>query len=460
MTSTAIYESHTEALARIADDVNVTDGVLALAESAPHHPVYAVRNGNGGWLDVTITAFLSQVRSVAKGLIGLGVQPGDTVAVMSPTSYSWAVVDQALWFAGVVSVPIYESNSSHQIAQLLADSGAQRVLIGDEELRSKVQAGANMSGGKDSGVEITPMSTEADLHVIASHGQGISDDQLEEARSRAGADDVATLVYTSGTTGKPKGVKITHRNLAEGAANIVPFASGILGEGEARTVLFLPLAHVLARAVQLICLHRGIQVAHTGDTATLMQDLGSFRPTWLLAVPRVLEKVYYSASEKAHAEGKGAFFEAARKTAIDYSKAVHAHATGQGSGPSALLRAKRTAFHTLVYSKLLAKLGGKVTHIVSGASPLNPDIGHFFTGIGVPAQEGYGLTESTAPITLNVPGATRVGSVGLPVPGNTVKIAEDGEILLKGSVVFAGYHENDAATEEAFDSDGDRKSVV
>ncbi len=451
---TVIRETTTEPIARISDDVNVTHGVLALAEAQPDHPVYAVRNGAGGWLDVTITSFLEQVRAVAKGLIGLGVEPGSKIAVMSATSYSWAVVDQAIWFAGGISVPVYETSSTHQIAHLLADSQAKLVLIGDEALRTKVQSGANMAHGKNSGVEIYPIAGTADLEEIAANATNVTNSQLEAARRTAGADDVATLVYTSGTTGKPKGARITHRNLAEGAANIVPFASDILGEGESRTLLFLPLAHVLARAVQLICLHRGIQVAHTGDTATLMEDLSSFRPTWLLAVPRVFEKVYHSAAAKAEAEGKGRIFEAARATAVQYSQAVQAAADGTGSGPGLGLRAKHKLFAKLVYGKLLEKLGGEVTHMVSGASPLSPEIVHFFTGIGVPVQEGYGLTESTAPITLNIPGATRIGSVGLPVPANTVKIAEDGEVLLKGPVIFDGYHQSEAATGEAFDEEG------
>lgn len=458
MTTTAgaspIRESHTEPLTRIGDQVNVTDGVLALAEAQPQRPVYAVRNGSGGWIDVSISEFLAQVRRLAKGLLGLGLTPGEPVAVMSATSYHWAVMDQAIWFAGCVSVPIYETSSTHQIAQLLAGSKASRVLVGDEQLRQRVQAAANMTSGKDAGIDIHPIGTTAELEAIAAHGTSITDEQLESARSHAGADDLATLVYTSGTTGKPKGARITHRNLAEGAANIVPFASDILSGEESRTLLFLPLAHVLARAVQLICLHRGIQVAHAGDTATLLDDLGSFRPTWLLAVPRVFEKVYHSAAATAESSGKGRIFEAARATAVDYSRALEAQAEGTGSGPSAALRAKRALFAAVVYSKLVDKLGGQVTHMVSGASPLNPEIAHFFTGIGIPVQEGYGLTESTAPITLNIPGSTRIGSVGLPVPGSTVRIADDGEILLKGPVVFDGYHHSEEANAEAFDAEG------
>lgn len=450
----AIHESHTEPSARLADHINVTDGVLACRQEDPRRAVYAVRNGAGGWMDVSITDFLHSVRGMAKGLIGLGVSPGDAVAVMSSTKYSWAVTDQAVWFAGGVSVPIYETSSTHQIAHILADSGAKIVLIGDEQLRERVTTATRAVGGKESGIEVFSIAGEAQLEDIAACGEEVSDQQLERARTSADAEDVATLVYTSGTTGTPKAVRITHRNLAEGAANIVPFAADILGHGESRTLLFLPLAHVLARAVQLICLHRGIQVAHTPDPSTLLEDLRSYRPTWLLAVPRVLEKVYHSAAAKAQNEGKGKIFEAARATAVAYSEAVQAAADGNGKGPSVLLRSRHAVFSVLVYSKLRAALGGEVTHMVSGASALNPEIGHFFTGIGVPVQEGYGLTESTAPITLNIPGATRIGTVGLPVPGSTVRIAEDGEVLLKGPVVFDGYHQNKEETAQAFDGEG------
>ncbi|GAA1454607.1 AMP-dependent synthetase/ligase [Nesterenkonia lacusekhoensis] len=446
-----ITESSTEQVTHLDNSINVTDGVLELLAASPDQAVYAVPNGAGGWVDVSITSFVEQVRRTARGLIGLGLNPGDRVAVMSATSYSWAVIDQAIWFAGAVSVPIYETSSARQITHLLSHSEAGLVLIGDEQLRPTVE---NAVQEVSHAVEILPMGSTADLESIASHGGEVSDELLEKARSAAGLDDVATLVYTSGTTGTPKGARITHRNLAEGGANLVPFAEEILGEGESRTLLFLPLAHVLARAVQLICLHHGIQVAHSPNTERLTEDLGSFRPTWLLAVPRVFEKVFHGASATAHAQGKGRMFESAKSTAIAYSQALQAQAAGTGAGPSAALKAKRALFAKLVYSKLHARMGGNVTHFVSGSSPLNPEIAHFFTGIGLPVQEGYGLTESTAPITLNIPEATRIGSVGLPAPGATVRIAEDGEVLLKGPVVFAGYHNAEKTTLGAFDADG------
>ncbi|MGJ9373708.1 AMP-dependent synthetase/ligase [Nesterenkonia sp. CF4.4] len=450
--SNQIREAATAQVAWLEPDTNATDGVLDLWIARPHQPVYAVPNGTGGWVDVSITSFLDQVRGVSKGLIALGAEPGDRIAVMAPTSYSWAVIDQAIWFAGAISVPIYETSSPHQVSALIQDSGAKFALAGSVALQDVLRAAAvKLNGNRPT---VLPIGEVRQLDDLAASGEHISDERLEAARSHANLDDVATLVYTSGTTGQPKGVRITHRNLAEGAANILPFADQILGENESRTLIFLPLAHVLARAVQLMCLHRGVQVAHSASAATLLEDLGSFRPTWLLAVPRVFEKVYNGASAKARAEGKGKIFETAKETAIAYSKALQAEAMGEGPGPSVRLRARRAMFAKLVYSKLHARLGGSVRYMISGASTLNPEIAHFFTGIGLPVQEGYGLTESTAPITLNIPGATRVGTVGIPVPGNTVRIAADSEVLLKGPVIFAGYHNQPESTAESFDAEG------
>ncbi|WP_255316740.1 long-chain fatty acid--CoA ligase [Nesterenkonia sp. Act20] len=451
-TTSQIREAATQQVAQLDPHSNSTDGVLELLAVRPQQPVYAVPNGTGGWVDVSLTSFVDQVRGVAKGLIALGIEPGDRVAVMAPTSYSWAVVDQAIWFAGAISVPIYETSSAHQVSALLKDAETKLALAGSAELHDRLRAaGAKLNGSRPS---VLPIGELRQLDDLAAAGEHISDEQLEAARSHATLDDVATLVYTSGTTGEPKGARITHRNLAEGAANILPFAAEILGENESRTLLFLPLAHVLARAVQLMCLHRGVQVAHSSDPSALLDDLASFRPTWLLAVPRVFEKVYAGAAAKARDEGKGKVFETARVTAIAYSQALQDAATGAGPGPSVRLRARRAMFARLVYSKLHARLGGSVRYMISGASTLNPEIAHFFTGIGLPVQEGYGLTESTAPITLNIPGSTRIGTVGIPVPGNTVRIAEDGEVLLKGPVIFAGYHGSPDATAEAFDTEG------
>ncbi|MDO5492917.1 MAG: AMP-dependent synthetase/ligase [Nesterenkonia sp.] len=453
MTSAAphITEASTAQFCSLDEDSNVTDGLLSLVDRDPRRPVYAVPTGAGGWMDVTASRFLTRVRSVAHGLIGLGIAPGDRVAVMSPTCYSWAVIDQAVWFAGGISVPIYETSSVSQVVHILTDSGASLAMAGTEAIAETMERAVAEAGVE---VPVHGIGDDLALAALAAQGRSVDDEQLESARTASGLDDVATLVYTSGTTGVPSGARITHRNLAEGGANIVEFAAEILGGPDSRTLLFLPLAHVLARAVQLMCLHAGVQVAHSPSTATLPEDLASFRPTWLLGVPRVFEKVYQGASAKAHAQRKGRIFDAARDTAVAYSRALDAAASGRGEGPSRMLRAKRAVFSRLVYSKLRAGLGGRAEFMISGASALDPEIAHFFTGAGVPVQEGYGLTESTAPATLNIPGSTRIGSVGLPVPGTTVRLAEDGEVLLRGPVIFDGYHAAEARTEAAFDRDG------
>ncbi|WP_010523763.1 long-chain fatty acid--CoA ligase [Nesterenkonia sp. F] len=445
-----ITEAATEQVAHLDPATNVTDGVLALRESDPGCPVYAVPNGAGGWVDVTIDSFVDQVRRTARGLIGLGVDVGDRVVVMAPTSYWWAVIDQAVWFAGGVSVPIYETSSPRQVADVVHHAAPRLALVGGAEIAETVRRGVEAAAEE---VPVQAFDGAEALRAIAAHGDGVDEATLEAARSAARLDDVATLVYTSGTTGRPKGVRITHRNLAEGAANIVPFARDILGAGPSRTLIFLPLAHVLARAVQLICLHHGIQVAHSPGAARLTEDLASFRPEWMLAVPRVYEKVHQSLQEAARDAGREQIAESARRTAVEYSQARQRQADG-GEGPSAALRAKRAFYDRLVYRRLRARLGGQIRYMVCGASALNPEIAHFFTGAGLPIQEGYGLTESTAPITLNVPGATRLGTVGLPVPGSMVRVADDGEVLLRGSVVFDGYHRDGRATDEAFDEAG------
>ncbi|HIW99299.1 MAG TPA: AMP-dependent synthetase/ligase [Candidatus Nesterenkonia stercoripullorum] len=438
-------------LVRLEKHVNVTDAVLTLLQRSPHQRVYAVRNGSGGWIDVTISAFVDQVRRVARGLMGLGVKPGERVAVMAQTGYPWAVVDQAVWFAGGVSVPIYETSSVQQAVHVLRDSGATLALAGSEKIVGKLRMAAARSGD----IPVFRMGSSADLDVLAESGGEISGDELEQARRAAQLDELATIVYTAGTCGPPKGVRITHGNLAEGAANALGLTTDILGGDESRTVIFLPLAHVLGRMAQVMCLHKGVQVAHSPSVRTLQEDLRSFRPTWIVGVPRVFEKVYHEAEVAARSQGRGRLFEAARTTAIQYSEMMQAQTDDVGPGPTLGLRMRHRMFQRLVYPALHERFGGSMRYMISGASPLSTEIAHFFNGVGLPIQEGYGLTETTAPITLNAPGATRIGTVGRPVPGATVRIAEDGEILLAGPSLFDGYR---GAAEpfdaESFDEEG------
>ncbi|MEU3846970.1 long-chain fatty acid--CoA ligase [Micrococcus terreus] len=443
-------ETSTEQAAQLPADSNITDLVLQAAAVDPHAAAYAVRNGAGGWLDVSYTAFLDQVRAVAKGLIAHGVTPHSRVGIMAPTSYEWAVIDQAIWFAGAVSVPIYETSSPHQVQHVLTDSQTRVVFTSAEKQSTAVRRAAEAMGADGEGVTVVPLTADG-LAELVQYGEQVSDEQLEAARSTPMLSDTASLVYTSGTTGRPKGTRITHGNFAEGAVNILPFASEIVGMEDSRTLMFLPLAHVLAHAVQVICLVGRIQIAHASDLKTLTADLASVHPTWLLAVPRVFEKLDAGALQNAREGGKEKIFTTARTTAIQYSQALDAQARGEGSGPGLALRAKHALFDKLVYPKIRGILGGSARFTVSGASPLNPELAHFFRGAGLGMQEGYGLTETTAPATLNIPGMTRVGSVGLPIPGTTVRIADDGEVWVKGITVFSGYHNLPEETEASFE---------
>jgi long-chain acyl-CoA synthetase len=432
---------------------NVTDLLLAQQAKDPVSALYS-RKGPGGWADVSAQQFLNQVTALAKGLIAGGLAPGETVAVMSGTRYEWTVVDFAIWFAGGVTVPIYETSSPSQVEWILHDSGARRVFAENEatvSLFRDVLDNSRLLG--DRLVPVVRMDHDGaapNLATLAAAGTGVSGTELERHRTAADLADVASLVYTSGTTGRPKGCEITHGNFALLARNIVLFLPELLLQPRSRTLMFLPLAHVLARAVQVICLSAGTTLGHTSNAKELLEDLSSFKPTFLLAVPRVFEKIHAGAAHKAALAGKQRLFGAAAAVAIDYSKAVDAAAQGAGTGPGPVVRAKHALFDRLLYPKLRQAFGGQLRYTVSGASPLSANDVHFFRGAGIPVLEGYGLTETTAPCTANTPTRTKVGTVGIPVPGTTIRIAEDGEILVKGIGVFKGYHANAAANAEAF----------
>jgi long-chain acyl-CoA synthetase len=437
----------------LQDSSNVTDLLLDSYRHNPSHPVYA-RRAAGGWQNVTAGHFLDQVTALAKGLIAGGLAPGDTVAVLSATRYEWTLVDFAIWFAGGVTVPVYETSSASQVEWILSDSGAGRVFVEDQQkaaLLEKVLSSSSVLAGRL--VAVVRMDHDGDapnLASLAAAGAGVTDAELERHRSAAVLSDVASLVYTSGTTGRPKGCEITHGNFALVARNVVAFLPELLQQENARTLMFLPLAHVLARAVQVVCLSAGVTLGHTSGNAQLLDDLGTFKPTFLLAVPRIFEKIHAGAEQKAKDTGKSRLFSAAARTAVRYSEALETSARGEGSGPGMALRAQHALFDRLVYPRLREVFGGSMTYAVSGASPLNTRDAHFFRGAGITILEGYGLTETTAPCTVNTAGHTRVGTVGIPAPGTTVRIAEDGEVLVRGIGVFKGYRANEAANAEAF----------
>ncbi|MFJ4027038.1 AMP-dependent synthetase/ligase [Paenarthrobacter sp. NPDC089989] len=446
-------EASTELLVEADENSNVTDLLLERCSKDPFGTLYAHKTANG-WLNVNASRFQADVNALAKGLIAGGLNAGDPVAVLSHSSFEWTMVDFAIWMAGGVTVPIYETSSPSQIEWILVDSGARRIFVEDtgkaELVRSVVDKSAALG---DDPVTIIRMEHEGEvpnLTSLAAVGSGITDTELERQRSAATLADVASIVYTSGTTGKPKGCEITHGNFVLVARNVIPFLPQLLMQQDARTLMFLPLAHVLARAVQVVCLSAGVTLGHSAGASGLMADLGAFKPTFLLAVPRIFEKVYAGAGHKAAMSGKSALFSAASATAVEYSTAVDLASRGQGKGPGLLLRMKHAVFNRLLYPKVREVFGGEVGYTVSGASPLSLRENHFFHGAGVPVLEGYGLTETTAPCTVNTPTMSRIGTVGIPLPGTTIRVASDGEVLVKGIGVFKGYHANPAATEEAF----------
>ena len=454
-------EANTELVKDLPQDFNTTQLLVDRLARGNDAPLFSVKRG-AAWIDVSTRDFVADVRSLAKMLLAAGIVPGQKVGIMSRTRYEWALTEQAIWFAGAVSVPVYETSSPHQVAWILQDSGARHVFAEDAAC-ARVIAHAAASLGEQvtvwdfeqdgpGGPQSVPAAGLREL-VAAGAASRIGDEKVEAARTTAGLRDVATLVYTSGTTGRPKGCMMTHANFSLVAVNLAPHMAPVLGTGE-RTLKFLPLAHVLARAVQQVCVHAGSTIAHAPSAATLVQDLAAVRPGFLLAVPRVFEKIRATAAATAQAGGKGRLFAQAESAAIEYSKSADARARGLAARRSPALLARHALFNKVLYPRLRAVLGGRVRYAICGASALNADLAHFFRGAGVGLLEGYGLTETTAPATVNMAGHLRVGSVGIPIPGTTVRIAPDGEVLVRGIGVFAGYHGNAQATAAAFDDEG------
>ena len=423
---------------------NLSDIVAVNASEAPHEVIFRRKSGDR-WLDVTCTEFQAEVVGVAKGLMASGVGPGDRVGLMANTRYEWTLVDFAIWTAGAVTVPIYETSSAEQVQWILGDSGAVACVVEAPEHAATVDG---VRGSLDKLEHVWTIDSGA-VDELSAAGAQVSDQDVEQRRTTATPDDLATIIYTSGTTGQPKGCELTHGNFLFEAANVISpkdrdaTLANLFSDEGAATLLFLPLAHVFARMIEVAVVMARGTMGHTADVKHLLDDLGTFRPTFILAVPRVFEKVYNSSEQKAEAAGKGKVFHAAAATAIAYSEAR------DHGGPSIGLKAKHAVFDKLVYGKLRAALGGNVRWAVSGGAPLGARLGHFYRGIGLTVLEGYGLTETTAAATVNAPGLVKIGTVGRPLPGVSVRIAEDGEVLIKGGQVFRGYYNNPAATAEA-----------
>ncbi|MFC8501424.1 AMP-dependent synthetase/ligase [Pedococcus sp. NPDC057267] len=420
-----------------------TEGSLAdlPARNAASNPfaVAFARKEDGRWVDVTARQFNEDVRALAKGLVAAGIRPGDRVAIMSKTRYEWTLTDFAIWTAGAVTVPIYETSSAEQVAWILSDSGAKAIMLETPAHETALAEVRDQLGG----VEHVWQIDAGAIAELEAAGASVSDEDLAGATAGVDRSSVATIIYTSGTTGRPKGVQLTHDNFLALADNAITKLRAVVQADGASTLLFLPLAHVFARFIQVLCVAGEAKMGHSADIKNLLDDFAAFKPTFILSVPRVFEKIYNSAEAKATSEGKGKIFSTAADTAIAWSTAQDAGGAGIG------LRVRHALFDRLVYSKLRAAMGGQVMYAVSGGAPLGTRLGHFFRGIGVTVLEGYGLTETTAPATVNVPDRVKIGTVGAPLPGVGIRIADDGEILIRGNNVFAGYHNNDDATSDA-----------
>ena len=435
-------EITTPALVPAATAGNLTNLIAERAWFEPERITMSRPLGDG-WQSVTAKEVDEEVRATAKGLIAAGIQIGDRVAIMARTRYEWTILDFAIWYAGAVVVPIYDTSSAEQIDWILNDSSTVGIIVETPALRELVQTVL------PSHTKHIWTMTEDVLAVLRNAGAQVSDDEIERRRAALLPDTLATLIYTSGTTGKPKGVSLTHGNFLAECGNVVQGASDLFLKPGGSTLLFLPVAHVFGRMVQIGAINSGLHLAHCSDpVGRLPIDLASFKPTFVLAVPRIFEKIYNGAEARAEAAGKGKIFRKAAETAIAYSEAMDKKRI------SPLLTLKHGLFDKLVYSKIRAGMGGRVEAAISGGAPLGVRLGHFYRGAGVTILEGYGLTETTAGATLNLTGAHRVGSVGRPIPGTSIKIAEDGEVLIRGGIVMGGYWQNDAANAEAFDSQG------
>ena len=436
-----MIESYLPALYPHPTTGNITNIITDRVASEPHR-VLVSRAIGSTWQPVTAFELDQEIRSVAKGLIARGVAKGDRVAIMARTRYEWTILDFAIIYCGAVTVPIYETSSAEQIKWILSDSGSVLLVVETPTLASLAKPVMPTSCR-----EILTITEDAIASLVAA-GRGIADSAVDERIATTVPTDLMTLIYTSGTTGNPKGVCLTHANFMAECQNVVAYAKDEFLRPGGSTLLFLPVAHVFGRMIQFGAIHAGLHLAHCTDVARLPHDLGTFKPTLVLAVPRVFEKVYNSAETKADEGGKAKIFKKAADVAVAYSQ-------GLDSGKiSALLRAQHLLFDRLVYSKIRTGLGGRVDAALSGGAPLSPRLGHFFRGAGINILEGYGLTETTAASSVNVREAQKIGTVGRPIPGTRIKIAADGEVLIKGDVVMKGYWQNAAATAECMTEDG------
>lgn len=434
---TYTVDSRTDSLPCVDHDSNLTHDLTDRMREAPE-AVAISRRHDGHWQNMTVRQLYGHVIDVARGLIQAGIESGDRVAILSSTRYEWTLIDYAIWFSGAVTVPIYQTSSADQIAWILSDATPKACWVETAELSELIDTSAHH------GLQHVWSIEDGDIDALIRGATTVSETDVQARGESIGGDDLATIVYTSGTTGPPKGCMITHRNLRTEIAGALDALPELFESEDSSTLLFLPLAHVFARIIQVGAIRAGSRLGHTSDIGNLTELFNEFKPSFVLAVPRVFEKVYTAASQKAYADNRGKIFDRATQAAIAYSRALDTK-----RGPGVMLRIRHRIYDKLVFGKLRDALGGRAEYAISGGAPLGVRLSHFYRGIGLTVLEGYGLTETTGALAANTPADTRMGTVGKPLAGAQARVRSDGELIVRGPQVFAGYWNNPTATEES-----------
>ena len=434
-----MLKEYTQPVAKPIDgDKNVFSVLVERAERKPNEPLVSYKDGTGSWRSFTAAEFRDKVIALAKGLIARGVMPGDAVSIISSTSWQWAALDMAIMSIGSLTVPVYETNSPAQVATIFNDSQVTMAFAENDAQRDKIESvRSRCSTLKD--VYVIDFGA---LNTLEEYGRGVSDEEFWERERLVKGDDLATIVYTSGSTGMPKGIELSHGNFVyvtyAGTQSMPDIAYG----RDRRLLLFLPLAHAFARYMVLYCFAGDVELGLSNNLKTILSDFGEFKPSFILAVPRIFEKVYNAASQKAGAGMKGRIFAKAAATAREWS-----HAQQEGNGFSASLRMRHAMYDRLIYRTIMGVFGGHCEYAVSGGAPLDGAIAHFFNGVRLPLLEGYGMTETCAPAMVNPTKGYRIGTVGMPLQGVSVGLGEDGELCIKSRAVCVGYHNHPEITQ-------------
>ena len=423
----------------VDNDINLFDFLDRRAERDPEGSMVEYKGDDGAWHSFNARDFRRKVIDIAKGLIGWGVGKGDSVSIVARTCWQWTALDMAIMSIGALTVPVYETNSSAQIKAIFNDSDVVLAIAQDDAQRDKIEA---VRGEVRSLREVFMMQANG-LDAIIAFGSQVSDDEFWRRERAAHGDDLATIVYTSGSTGTPKGVELSHGNLAFLCLSAMQYMPRACAWPDRRLLLFLPLSHVFARYMELLSFTGTLTLGLSSDMKSIVKDFESFGPTLLLAVPRVFEKVYNAASQRAGSGIAGKMFMRAAKIARQWSRAQQ-----NGVTPSWRIRLAHALYERVVYRKIRTIFGPNADFAITGGAPMDAELSHFFNGIGMPLLEGYGMTETCGPVCVSLPENNRIGTIGMPLSGVTAGIAEDGELCVRGPLVCRGYHNHPEITDQ------------